>query len=281
MNISPIRRGGVLTHYILHHTKYSLFLLGTLISFAFGASASAQSVPRLQVEVGPNQQISIIGSDLSYGEVLRALQKKLGWVIEFPASVDELRLEHVRIEATEPRIAIAKLLEGTRFGFGMVSGGNNSKSVKVFIIPKTLSDSSASSDAISPAAGNTEARTSLPVPDGIQVPSVSIEPSAPAATDAKQLGGQPAVPLSEAANTMGVPPGMAPTAVGSTATLPISDAANIMGVPPDVLPRNVGSSTTLPLSEVVRMMGVPPGMSVDAVGKTTILPIPTGSGQHP
>ena len=272
-----------MTNCGLHQARYSRLLLATLISFAFGVSASAQSVPRLQVEVGPNQQITIIGSDLSYGEVLRALQKKLGWEIEFPATADELKLERVRIEATEPRMAIEKLLEGTRFGFGMVSEANNFKSVKVFIIPKTLSEPSASSDAvsISPTAANTETRTTSPVAAGTQVPSVSIEPSAPAATDAKQLGGQPAVPLAEAVNTMGVPPGMAPTAVGSTATLPISDAANIMGVPPDVLPRSVGSSTTLPLSEVVRMMGVPPGMSVDTVGKTTILPMPTGSGQRP
>jgi len=37
----------------------------------------AQTPPQLSVKVGANQQVRILGSNVSYGEVLRALQRKL------------------------------------------------------------------------------------------------------------------------------------------------------------------------------------------------------------
>jgi hypothetical protein len=61
----------------------------------------AQSPPRLRVKVGLNQQVRILGTDVSCGEVLRALQKTLGWEIEFPPSADELKVSYFGVETTQ------------------------------------------------------------------------------------------------------------------------------------------------------------------------------------
>ena len=53
---------------------------------------------------------------MSYGDVLRALQKKLGWEIEIPSLADELKLSYVRVETTQPQIALTNLLERQRAG---------------------------------------------------------------------------------------------------------------------------------------------------------------------
>jgi len=62
------------------------------ISATLALAICAQAPRRLQVEVGPNQQVSILARDVSYGEVLQAFERKLGWEIEIPALADELKL---------------------------------------------------------------------------------------------------------------------------------------------------------------------------------------------
>ncbi len=57
-------------------------LTAVFISLALAPLIRAQAAPRLQVEVGPNQQVKIVASNVSYGEVLRDLQRKLGWEID-------------------------------------------------------------------------------------------------------------------------------------------------------------------------------------------------------
>ena len=51
-------------------------LAPVLLSVAPAFAIYAQSPPQLQVEVGPNQQVRILGSG---GEALRTLEKKLRW----------------------------------------------------------------------------------------------------------------------------------------------------------------------------------------------------------
>jgi len=46
----------------------------------------------------PNQQVRILASDVSYGQVLWALQRKLGWEIKIPPLADALKVPYVRTE---------------------------------------------------------------------------------------------------------------------------------------------------------------------------------------
>ena len=87
---------------------------GIVIFAALAPLIWAQASRQLQVEVGTNQLVSILARGVSYGEVLKALQKKLGWEIEIPPVADELQLSYVRVEASRPQIALTKLLEGSR-----------------------------------------------------------------------------------------------------------------------------------------------------------------------
>jgi hypothetical protein len=250
------------------------------LSAALAPLIYPQSTAQLQVEIGTNQEIHILASDVSYGEVLRALQKKLGWEIEIPPSANELKLSSVRIETMKPSVVFAKLLEGSRLGYALLAGKSKSQIVKVFVIPLTPREASGNQDATlrPPISDNAEARATLPLP--AQAPSATlIEPAAPVA-DAEQLEALPTMPLSEAMNAMGVPLADAEQ-LEAPPTLPLSEAIDVMGVPPGVSPGDVGETITLPLSEAIDVMGVPPGISPGDVGKTTTSPLPTGPGMRP
>ena len=234
----------------------SLKLGGSLfISAALATVMCAQAPQQLQVEVGPNQEIRILASDVSYGEVLRALQKKLGWEIEIPPLADELKLSYVRVETTQPPVALAKLLEGSRLGYALLV--NKSHSVKAVVIPLTPREAGVTHDTASssPIPDHAVAGVSSPLPAQTQ----AVTTSEPSATGAETTPERP-----EAASTM-----------------PLSEAINAIGAPPGVSPGDVGRTMTLPISDAARIMGVPPGMSLDNVGKTTTIPLPTGAGKHP
>ncbi len=257
------------------------FLLGMFVSVPFVWPAFAQTQPLLQVEIGTNQQISILASEVSYGEVLRVLEKNLGWEIEIPALADELRISHVYVEATQPSTALAKLLEGSRLGYAMLTGVNQSEKVRVIVTFNTLRVSSAAEEAVNSSA----------IPDGVvaQAPSATRAQAAGATAIKPEASGEatekhdslPTMPLTEAVNVMGVPAGVSPADVSTATTMPLSDAPNIMGVPAGMPPADVGSVTTLPLSGVAKMIGVPPGVSPGDVGKTITLPLTAGPGERP
>ncbi len=233
------------------------FLLGMFVSVTFVWPAFAQTQPLLQVEIGTNQQISILASEVSYGEVLRVLEKNLGWEIEIPPIADELKLSYVRIEALQPQIGLVKLLEGSRLGYAFLRDVNGSGRMKVFIIPLpahevSLTQSSAST---SPVSENVMSGTSLPLPAQAQAGTTS-QPNAAAA---ETIPDQPPAPL----------------------TIPLADAINAIGVPPGVSPADVGKAMTFSISDAARIMGFPPGVSPADVGKTVTLPLPAGPGKRP
>jgi hypothetical protein len=230
---------------------------GVIISAALAPVIWAQAPRQLQVEVGVNQQLTILASNVSYGEVLRALQSKLGWEIEIPALADELKLSYAHVEATQPQIALAKLLEGSGLGYAFLSGANGSRHMNVFIIPLTEREASATHDKPSslPVSDNAVTEVSQPLP--AQAPAVTV--SQPNPTTAESNRERPPVP----------------------STMPLADAINAIGVPLGASPGDVGKAMKFPLSDAARIMGVPPGVSPADVGKTTILPPPTGPGKHP
>jgi hypothetical protein len=244
-------------------------LLLVLIGVALAPAICAQAPRQLQVDVGPNQQVSILASNVSYGEVLRALQTKLGWEIEIPPLADELKISRVRVEA-KPQDVLGKLLEESKLGYAFQAGEKGSHIMKVVVIPSTAGEVTATADTASSAAtpDNAEAGASLPL--ATQGQAVTDRPDAPSK-----------LTLSEAIRAMGVPPGISPDDVGRVKNFSLHDAPKIMGVPPGVSPVDVGRVTTLPISDAAKIIGVPPGVSPSNVGKTITLPLPTGPGKRP
>jgi hypothetical protein len=197
-------------------------LAGVLIIVALAPVICAQAPGQLQVEVGANQQISILARDVSYGEVLRTLERKLGWEMEIPPLADELKLSCVRVETTQPQTALAKLLEGSRLGYAYLGGVNTGK-MKVIVIPSTPREATFVWDTTpnSPIPDNTVTGASLPPPAQAQS-ATTLQPNA-TALDAmmKQPKAPSTMPLAEAINAMGVPPGVSPADVGKTTTMPL------------------------------------------------------------
>jgi len=228
-------------------------LAAVLVSAALVPAVCAQASRQLQVEVGPNQQVRILARDVSYGEVLRALQKKLGWEVEIPALADELKPSYVRVETTQPQIALTKLLEGSGLGYAFLSGVDESRHIKVFIIPLNPREASAAHDKASstPVSDNAVAEVSLP----------------PATQEQAVTSTQPAETTPER------PP--------APSTMPFSEAINAIGVPPGVSPDDVGKATTFPISDAAKIMGTPPGVSPGDIGRTITMPLPTGPGKRP
>ena len=258
------------------------FFVVTFVGVALVSALFAQAQRLLQVEVGPNQRISILASDVSYGEVLRALEKKVGWEIEIPALADELRISHVRVEATRPSLALAQLLEGSGLGYALLTGENQSRNVKVVVTPRTPGEASVFEQSFSGSAIPVKAVTGASSPPPAQALDMTpIKPKAASAMVREQPESLPTMPLTEAVNAMGVPVGVSFADVGRATTMPLMDAASIIGVPPGMSPADVGSTTTLPLSDAAKLMGVPPGASPGDVGKTTTSPVATGPGKRP
>jgi len=238
----------------------SRILAGMLLSAALTVGAAAQIPRHLEVAVGPNQQIRILASHVTYGEVLRDLRAKLKWEIEIPPQADELTLSFVRVETAEPKVALAKLLEGSGFGYAFLDEGNKFRNLKVLVIPLAPRETKAAGDdasSISPNPKTATAGSSLPVP-GQAGTATSIQPNA---TPTETAQDRPEVP--------------APTSMS------LADVLNIMGAPPGVPLSEVGKSMTLSMSDAVRIIGAPPGTSPEEVGKTITLPLPTGPGKHP
>jgi hypothetical protein len=234
-----------------------IILAVVLISAALAPTICAQGPRQLQVEVGPNQQIRILARDVSYGEVLRALRGKSGWEIEIPPLADELKLSYVHVETTQPSIALAKLLDGSGLGYAFLGGVNGSRAVKVVVIPSAPREASVTQDSASspPVPDNAVAQVSPPPP--VQPPAgTTSQPNAAAAEATPEL------PL-------------------APSTMPLADAVNAIGVPPGVSPADVGRAMTFPISDAAKIMGVPPGKSPGDVGKTITMPLPTGPGKHP
>jgi hypothetical protein len=230
-------------------------LAGVLISAALAPAICAQGPRQLQVEVGPNQQIRILAKEVSYGEVLRVLRGKSGWEIEIPPSADELKLSYVHVETTQPSIALGKLLESSGLGYAFLGGVHGSRILKVFVIPSAPLETSVTHDTASPVPDNAVAQVSPPSPVQAQAETTSQPNAAPAEPT-------PELPL-------------------APSTMPLADAVNAIGVPPGVSPADVGLAMTFPISDAARIVGVPPTISPSNVGKTTTLPLPTGPGKHP
>jgi len=233
----------------------SKILAAVFLGAALAPAVYAQALRQLQMEVGRNQQVRILARNVSYGEVLQALQGKSGWEIEIPAIADELKLSYVHVETTQPSIALAKLLEGSGLGYAFLGGVNGSRTVKVFVIPSAPREASVTHDTASPVPDNAEAQVSPPTPVQAQAGTTS-QPNAAAAEAFPEL------PL-------------------APSTRPLADAVKAIGVPPGVSPADVGRAMTFPISDAAKIMGVPPGVSPGDVGKTITMPLPTGAGKHP
>jgi hypothetical protein len=259
-------------------------LAAVFIGVALAPLVFAQGSRQLQVEVGPNQQVKILARDVSYGEVLRDLQGKLGWEIDIPPLADELKVSYSLVEAKQPQDALAKLLAGSRLGYAFTRGTKGSRILKVLVIPSTEREGEATEDTISiaPTPANPAADNSSLIPAGVEA-ATTAPPSAAGAESSmpQRPAAASKIPLSEAANAIGVPAGVSPADVGRMKTFSTSDAAQIMGVPPGVSPSDVGRTTTLPNSNAVKIIGGPAGTSPDSVGKTKTLPLPTGPGPRP
>jgi hypothetical protein len=228
-----------------------------MISAALAPALYAQAPKQLQVDVGPNQQVRIVASEVSYGEVLRALQRKLGWEIEIPPMADELKLSNVRIEALQPQIGLVKLLEGSRLGYAFLRDVNGSGRMKVLVIPLPAREASPMQRSAStpPVTETVMAGTPLPLPAQPQTGATS-QPSAAAAEITPD---QPPAPQ----------------------TMSLADAINAIGAPPGVSTEDVGKAMTYSISDAARIMGFPPGVSPTDVGKTVTMPLPTGPGKRP
>jgi hypothetical protein len=226
-------------------------LAGMLIGAALAVAGFAQASRQLHVEVGPDQEVKAVASEVSYGEVLRALQKKLGWEMEIPPVANELRVSYIRLETKQPEDALAKLLEGSGLDYFCVRGVNGSRSLKVLVIPPAHRETEAPQDAapVPPMPENSAVGASLPVPVQMQTvtailptSATAVEESAPEPPMAPSM-----MPLSEATNSIGAPSGVSASDAGKSMTVPVSDAARIMGAPAGVAPGDVGKTVTLPL----------------------------------
>ena len=231
-------------------------LAWVFVSAALAPAICAQASMRLQVEVGVNQQVTILASNVSYGEVLRALQRKLGWEIEIPPLADEVKLSYVCVETAQPQIALAKLLEGSRFGYAFRAGVSGSSS-KVIVVASTAHDTKTATNAESSSQTSEKADTGASVPRSAQAREATI--SMPNVTSVQTMPEQP---------------------VGLS-TMPLSEAIEVIGVPLGASPADVGKTLTFQISDAARIMGVPPGMSSADVGKTISLPLPTEPRKHP
>jgi len=242
-------------------------LVAVFIGTVLAPTIIAQAPRQLKVEFGPNQQIRILANDVSYGEVLRVLQGKLGWDIEIPRLADELKLSDILVEANRPQDALAKLLDGSRLGYAFVGAANGSHILKVIVIPTTPLEGTVTQDA----------SLTSPIPDNEN----TVHPDETVVSTPERPQAPSTMSLSDATKAIGVPPSGSPADVGQMKTFPISDAAKTMGVPPGVSPADVGQMMTLSISEAAKIIGVPPGMLPSDVGKTITLPLPTGPSQRP
>jgi len=237
----------------------SRILVVATLSVLLAVAASGQSgPPQLQVAVGPNQQICILASHVTYGEVLRALRTKLGWEIEIPPLADELKLNFLSVQTSQPQVALTKLLQGSGLGYAFLDEQKTSGNLKVLVIPLAPRDTKATQEEV-PVSTSTDSQSvadgSPPAPPSVQ----SVTPNPPNMQTPDTTLDKPQ-PLT---------------------TMSMADAANVIGAPPGVAPSEIGKSMTLSLADAARMIGAPPGTSPDTVGKTMTLPLPTGPGKHP
>ena len=247
-------------------------LTGMLISSVVASAIYAQARRQLKVEIGTNQEIRIVASDVSYGDVLRALQGKVGWEIEIPALADQLKISDIRVEAQRPQDALAKLLEGSRLDYAFLGGANDSRILKVVVLPSTDGEVGVRQDTASSAP---------PISDDVAEASLPLPSQAQAATKSDRPEKSATMSLSDAISAIGAPPDVPPADVGRRTTFPISDAAQIMGVPPGLSPADVGRTMKMPISDAARIMGVPAGTSPGDIGKTITLPLPSSPGGRP
>ena len=235
--------------------RVSVASVALSIGLALVPAIFAQAPPQLLVEVGPNQ-IRIIASHVSYGDVLRALQEKFGWKTESPRSADEMKLSHIVVEAKTPKDALAKLLAGSKLDYAFV--GVSGSILKLLIIPSQPDDVVTQATPLAPSIlGDPESETS----------SSPLTPSRAVKTGDRTEGAS-VMSLSEITDLIGVPPGTSASDVGRMKTFPIADAAGIMGVPAGMSPGNVGRMQALPISQVANIIGVQPGIPPSDVGKT-------------
>jgi len=238
----------------------SRILVVATLSVLLAVAASGQSgPPQLQVAVGPNQQISILASHVTYGEVLRALRTKLGWEIEIPSLADELKLNFVSVQTSQPQVALTKLLQGSGLGYAFLDEPKTSSKLKVLVIALAPRDTKATKEEVL-ASTSTDSQS---VAEGSPPASPSVQSVTP---------NPPSVQTADTA-TMDKPQ--------PSTTMSMADAANMIGAPPGVAPSEIGKSMTLSLADAARIIGAPPGTPPDNVGKTITLPLPTGPGKHP
>ena len=242
-------------------TALPTLLLGLVIpSLVWGQTAS-----RLKVEVSPHQGVRIAAQAVSYGEVLRAFQRKLGVPMDIPQAADELTLSYVRIDAATPAEALEKLLAGSGLGYALLERVDGNQLQKVIVL-HWRGESGGPIQIPGPAADSS--RPSLPAATQALLPSW---PEGQAGDDGE---GEIAVPeaqqrpLAEAGEVIGMEAGsdVAEAVAERVYELPLVSYPVVLKL--DRLP------VTRPLSDAAQVMGVPPGISPEEVGKTNTFSLP-------
>lgn len=208
-----------------------------LVSHVIVPLVWGQEVPKLEVEVSPSGQVKILARDVSYAQILRALQEKLDVVIEIPPLAEELKLSYARIDAAQPEEAFEKLLTGSGLGYGLRREANTLRIVKAVVV--ALTQKRANGEAIQVPTGPT-----VPTP---QVPQIAAQPLSEAGIVTNPQFGKPGEATTgrlEKLSPESQPVGEAPL---TPVNRPLSDAARAVGVPGGALEGEIGKTKTLPL----------------------------------
>lgn len=245
-------------------------IVSSLLGMAIAPVLWGRDATRLEVEVRPSGQVRVLAQGVSYGQVLRALQKKLGLPMEIPLLADNLKVSFARIEAATPQAALEKLLDGSGLGYALLRRPGGTRLIQVMVFPSTRQQASHSPepprDSGSSHFKKVEGWTAL-VPQPQDSPESESDESPIEAPQPQVL------PLSEAGIVLGLEAGPA-AAEGA--------AGHVEELPPTaktVVKQNNSPAVTKPLSEASGIIGAPRGASAEDVGKVKTLPLSSAGGE--
>ncbi len=239
-------------------------LLGLLIPLL----VSGQSSSHLELQVSPARGVKIMAQQVSYGEVLRAFQQKLGVPMDIPPAADQLVLSYAHIDAATSAEVLQKLLAGSGLGYALLQQVGGSQLQKVIVL-HWGGESGGEKGALASAAGSPRAN---PPPLRVSIPSWPARREAEVDDSEEEITVPEAQqrPLPEAGELIGMEAGsdVAEAVAEQVYELPLESYPVVLKL--GRLP------VTRPLSEAAEVMGVPPGVSPEEVGKMKTYSLPTG-----
>lgn len=220
-----------------------------ILTLALPALAAGGTLSRLEVEVTAQEQVRLVAQQVTYGDLLRVLERRLGVPIKMAESVERSPLDFIQVEAASPEQALAELLRPSGFGYAIFfePSGRRMRRVVVFSESEPAEKERLLADTASDAHPQpiTESNLAEPAPGT----SETAEGDAGEAL----VPGAERRPLEEAAaEVLGLPPGLAAQAVvlrveklpaesrlqthkldSQTITRPLAEAAEVMGTRPE------------------------------------------------